>query len=79
MSDPIDREALQAKWKANALELNRLYMLPGPVRKMDSDRIDALEAEQDALEFKLTRASLSIWSLNNRPRANLPIWWSELP
>jgi len=69
MTDPTDHEVLQGKWKANTLELNRLYMLTGPALDMYRARIDALEAEQDALEFEITRANLPIYSLE----------WSDSP
>jgi hypothetical protein len=59
----------EAKWQANERELSRLYSLSPLQRETFGARIDALEAEQDAIEFEIGR--------KGRPPGSK--YWSGLP
>jgi hypothetical protein len=52
---PIDRDALEAKWRANDAELNRIANAPPLDRIMLAKREDQLLDEQDHIEFELGR------------------------
>jgi hypothetical protein len=52
---PIDRDALQAQWRANDAELNRIVNAPSLDRIMLAKREEALLDEQDRIEFELGR------------------------
>ena len=52
---PIDRDALQAKWRANDAELNRIANAPALDRIMLAKREEQLLDEQDYIEFELGR------------------------
>jgi hypothetical protein len=54
-NQPIDRDALQAKWRANDAELNRITNAPPLDRIMLAKREDQLLDEQDHIEFELGR------------------------
>jgi hypothetical protein len=54
---PIDRDALQAQWRANDAELNRIVNAPSLDRIMLAKREEALLDEQDRIEFELGRES----------------------
>jgi hypothetical protein len=51
----IDRDALQAKWRANDAELNRIVNAPPLDRIMLEKREGELLDEQDQIEFELGR------------------------
>jgi hypothetical protein len=51
----IDRDALQAKWRANDAELNRIASAPPLDRIMLAKREEQLLDEQDRIEFELGR------------------------
>ena len=52
---PIDRDALQAKWRATDVELNRIAAAPPLDRIMLEKREEQLLDEQDRIEFELGR------------------------
>jgi hypothetical protein len=52
-SQPIDRDALEAKWRANDVELNRIVNAPPLDRIMLAKREEQLLDEQDHIEFEL--------------------------
>jgi hypothetical protein len=52
---PIDRDALEAKRRANDAELNRIVNAPSLDRIMLAKREDELLDEQDHIEFELGR------------------------
>jgi hypothetical protein len=52
---PIDRDALEAKWRANDAELSRIASAPPLDRIMLEKREDQLLDEQDRIEFELGR------------------------
>ena len=52
---PIDRDALHAKWRANDAELNRIVNAPPLDRIMLEKREEQLLDEQDYIEFELGR------------------------
>jgi hypothetical protein len=54
---PIDRDALEAKWRANDAELNRIVNAPHLDRIMLEKREEQLLDEQDHIEFELGRNS----------------------
>jgi hypothetical protein len=54
-SEPIERKALQAKWRANDAELNRIVNAPSLDRIMLAKREEALLDEQERIEFELGR------------------------
>jgi hypothetical protein len=56
---PIDRDALQAKWRANDAELNRIANAPALDRIMLARREEQLLDEQDRIEFELGRDTLT--------------------
>ena len=51
--EPLDREAQQAKWRANEAELIRLAAMSPLDREFHAKREDELLDEQDAIEFRL--------------------------
>jgi hypothetical protein len=51
--ESANREALDAKWQENEAELMRIALATGLDRQMLATRREALEAEQDAIEFAL--------------------------
>jgi hypothetical protein len=53
MTEPLDPEALEAKWQSNERELNRIAAAPGLDRELCHAEVDRLEAEQDEIEFRL--------------------------
>jgi hypothetical protein len=53
-----DREVTEVKWKRNEAELNRLHSLSPGARAEFGDRIDQLEAEQDAIEWEVGREDI---------------------
>jgi hypothetical protein len=55
----IDRDALQAKWRANDAELNRIVNAPPLDRIMLEKREEQLLDEQDHSEFELGRDTLT--------------------
>jgi hypothetical protein len=54
-NQPIDRDALQAKWRATDAELSRIVNAPPLDRIMLEKREDELLDEQDQIEFELGR------------------------
>jgi hypothetical protein len=54
---PIDRDALEAKWRANDAELSRITTAPPLDRIMLEEREEQLLDEQDRIEFELGRNS----------------------
>ena len=52
---PIDRDALKAKWRANDAELGRITTAPPLDRIMLEKREEQLLDEQDHIEFELGR------------------------
>jgi hypothetical protein len=56
---PIDRDALQTKWRANDAELNRIGRAPPLDRIMLAKREEQLLDEQDHIEFDLGRETLT--------------------
>jgi hypothetical protein len=55
----IDRDALEAKWRANDAELNRIASAPPLDRIMLEKREEQLLDEQDQIEFELGRNSVT--------------------
>jgi len=56
---PIDRDALDAKWRANDAELSRIVSAPPLDRIMLEKREDELLDEQDQIEFELGRETVT--------------------
>ena len=52
-AEPLGREALQAKWRANEAELIRLAAMTPLDREFHAKREDELLDEQDEIEFRL--------------------------
>lgn len=50
---PSTREELEACWQRNEAELNRIHVAPSLDREMLANRVEALLAGQDAIEFAL--------------------------
>ena len=55
---PIDRDALEAKWRANDAELNRIVGAPPLDGIMLAKREEQLLDEQDHIEFELGHDAL---------------------
>ena len=58
-NQPIDRNALQAKWRANDAELSRIAKAPTLDRIMLTKREEQLLDEQDEIEFELGRETVT--------------------
>ena len=56
---PIDRNALQAKWRANDAELSRIVNARPLDRIMLTKREEQLLDEQDHIEFELGRETVT--------------------
>jgi len=52
-AEPFDSAALEAHWVTNERELNRIRIMPRPVREVQATKAERLEAEQDAIESRL--------------------------
>jgi hypothetical protein len=48
-----DCEVLEARWQANERRLNEIAAMTGLGREMHASESEALEADQDAIEFEL--------------------------
>jgi hypothetical protein len=55
--DTADRPKLDARWQANERELNRIAGMGGLDRELHAARREALEGDQDAIEFELGRTA----------------------
>jgi len=54
VDEPVDeRDSLEAYWKANSRELNRIRAMPGLDRELHASNAERLEAEQDLIEWQL--------------------------
>lgn len=53
MTERIDQAELEARWRQNEAELQRLANAPGLDREIHASRIDELLGEQDRIEFEL--------------------------
>jgi len=76
-AEPFDSAALEAHWVTNERELNRIRIMPRPVREVQATKAERLEAEQDAIESRLgfdspTNASSNCASYLSHGAPNLP-------
>jgi hypothetical protein len=55
--EPTDRNDLESRWLRNEHELNRITSMGGLDRELHAGRQEALESEQDAIEFELGRTA----------------------
>jgi hypothetical protein len=61
--EPIDQDALEAKWRANDAELNRIVNAPPLDRIMLEKREEQLLDDQDRIEFELGRQTATPFEL----------------
>jgi len=51
--EPVGQDDLEARWRTNERELNRIAAMPGLDREMHARDAERIEGEQDAIEFAL--------------------------